>query len=69
MKKKIAFFSLCTLSAALCFYMLRNSVLYKPKHNPVLFITHLRSGMPLKYRDSIRLKEFLLENILKSQKK
>jgi hypothetical protein len=67
--KKILFFLFCISSAALCFYMLRESVLKQPKQNPVLIITHLGSGMPLKYRDSLRLKEFLLENILKSQKK
>ncbi len=67
--KKILFFLFCIVSSTLCFYMVRNSVLYKPKQNPVLIITHLRSGMPLGYRDSLRLKELLLENILKSQKK
>ncbi len=67
--KKILFFLFCIVSAALCFYVLRNSVVYKPKKNPMLIITHLRSGMPLGYRDSLRLKELLLENILKSQKK
>ncbi|HSZ32226.1 MAG TPA: hypothetical protein VK772_02895 [Puia sp.] len=68
MSKKLLFFIFCFASAALCFYMLKESVLNRPKQNPVLIITLLRSGMPLSYRDSLRLKEIMMENLLKSQK-
>ncbi len=69
MSKKIVFFLFCILSAGFCFYMLRDAVLQRPKQNHVLIITHLRSDMPLQYRDSLRLKEILLENMLKSKNK
>ena len=69
MSKKILFFLFCILSGALCFYLLKESVLRRSKRNPLLIITHLRSGMPLQYRDSLRLKEILLENFLKSKNK
>lgn len=69
MPKKILFFLFCILSGALCFYLLKESVLRQSKRNPLLIITHLRSGMPLQYRDSLRLKEILFENFLKSKNK
>jgi hypothetical protein len=69
LQKKIGLFGFCILFGALCFYMLRESVYRQSVKNQVLIITHLRSGMPMRYRDSLRLKEIMLENILKSQNK
>ncbi len=51
------------------FLMLRESVFSHPSKNRLLIITHLRSGMPMQYRDSLRLKEIMMENLLKSQNK
>jgi hypothetical protein len=68
-QKKIGLFTFCLLFGALCFYMLTQSVLRRSVNNQILIITHLRSGMPLRYRDSLRLKEITLENILKSTNK
>jgi hypothetical protein len=69
LQKKIGLFTFCLLFGALCFYMLTQSVLRWSVKTQVLIITHLRSGMPLHYRDSLRLKEITLENILKSKNK
>ncbi len=69
LQKKIGLFTFCILFGTLCFYMLRESVYRQSFNNRVLITTHLRSGMPLRYRDSIRLREITQENIFKSQSK
>jgi len=68
-QKKVGLFTFCLLSGICCFLMLRESVFSHPSKNRLLIITHLRSGMPMRYRDSLRIKENMLENILKSQNK
>jgi hypothetical protein len=68
-QKKTGLFTFCLLSGICCFLMLRESVLSHSSKNQLLIITHLRSGMPKRYRDSLRIKENMLENILKSQNK
>jgi hypothetical protein len=68
-QKKMGLFAFCLLSGVCCFLMLRESVFRHSSKNRLLIITHLRSGMPIRYRDSLRLKEIQLENILKSQNK
>jgi hypothetical protein len=68
-QKKIGLFTFCILSGICCFLMLRESVFKHSSTKRMLIITHLRSGMPMRYRDSLRVKENMLENILKSQNK
>ena len=68
-QKKVRLFTFCLLSGICCFLMLRESVFSHPSKNQLLIITHLRSGMPMRYRDSLRLKEIMMENLLKSQNK
>jgi hypothetical protein len=67
LQKKMGLFIFCLLSGAFCFYMLTRLVLSRSVKAQILIITPLRSAMPLPYRDSLRLKEIMLENMFHSK--